>query len=296
MGAVLNSTPDMGDWAVEVRRESAYLVYASPAYADWNLGDAAAPDGATGLHALGDGGFGFPVGQLGLVTAATELILSHAAYRSWAASTTAAAPRWRVDLDGGTVRVHGPVRVYGDGPAVTPVYCVELEYAGLAVLAVLLEATLATPWRSAMRAEEAARRHLAQRFGDDHQKRWTTEANAPLVSARDMLTAFLTVTLPDTYRPAHLLGMQPDRADALAATHMVLADWREAAAREAAVVRAAVGLGVSWEEIARALDTTTEHLQRRLRHRGERPETWPVTGNDAGPVTDRAGGEDTAPR
>jgi len=141
MGALLDPTPEMGVWAVEVRRESAYLAGDLGEYNAWREGDCATPPTHT---VYGHKGTGFAVlaEDLPRVLAAFEQIAEHPAFNKWAAGKASAILEsnltWRTEHVDGMVRAYGPVIVYGDPDPWTPVGSVELRYEDVAALRVEL--------------------------------------------------------------------------------------------------------------------------------------------------------------
>jgi hypothetical protein len=123
--------------------------------------------------------------------------------------------------------------------------------------------------RTLDREGEDGRLRLAARYGNDNEKRWSTTPDAPQVDPVSLLHAFLGKALRDGGE-----GPELDREDALAAAHMIRLARRDAQGRETNVMRHIVGQGVSWEELAYALDTTPARLQEQLRQQGAEPETW----------------------
>jgi len=127
--------------------------------------------------------------------------------------------------------------------------------------------------RTLDREGEDGRLRLAARYGNDTEKRWATTPDAPQVDPVSLLHAFLGKAMRDGEGP------ELEREDALAAAHMIRFARRDAEGREINVMRHIVRQGVSWDELAYALDTTPARLQEQLRQRGAEPETWsPPTG------------------
>jgi hypothetical protein len=93
-------------------------------------------------------------------------------------------------------------------------------------------------WRARYRAQEDARRRLAQRFGTDLEKRWATDPNAPRVDAVSLLYAFLIKAGPaHLWSPVMEQAPKLERDDALAAAYMIHAARHDAREREVAVMR-----------------------------------------------------------
>lgn len=139
MGALLDPTPDMGLWAVEVRTESAYLNGDLGAYNRWTQGEIADPPHRTVYSSKGVG-FAVPVEDVPRVLAALDQIMSHPAYREWAANNSPTEDGWRSEMVDGMVRLFGPVIVFGDPAPWSPGGSVELEYRELAGLRAVLAA------------------------------------------------------------------------------------------------------------------------------------------------------------
>jgi len=107
--------------------------------------------------------------------------------------------------------------------------------------------------------DEAARRRLTERYGSDQEKRWIADPNAPLVDPLSLLHAFLCQAGPANVHPPELHHAPPlERADALAAARLIILARRDAQQREIALMRQIRTHGVSWNELADALDTTAE--------------------------------------
>ncbi|SFQ26690.1 hypothetical protein [Amycolatopsis rubida] len=119
------------------------------------------------------------------------------------------------------------------------------------------------------REGEDSRVRLATRYGSDLEKKWAADPNAPQVDPVSLLHAFLGEALRDSGEDPQL-----DRADALAAAHMIRLARAVARNLEANAMRHIVRQGVSWEELAHALDTTPDELREQLRQQGAKPETW----------------------
>jgi hypothetical protein len=130
-------------------------------------------------------------------------------------------------------------------------------------------------WQARHRAQENARRRLAQRYGSDLEKRWTADPNAPQVDAVSLLYAFLIKTGPANLRtPERDQAPALQRDYALAAARMIRVARRDAREREAAVMRHILAHGVTWDELAYILYTTPDELTQLLRQQGEQPDTW----------------------
>ena len=119
------------------------------------------------------------------------------------------------------------------------------------------------------REGEDGRLRLAVRYGNDDEKRWATTPDAPQVDPVSLLHAFLGRALRDGGE-----GPELEREDALAAAHMIRIARRDARGRETNAMRHIVRQGVSWEELAHALDTTPVQLREQLRQEGMEPDTW----------------------
>jgi hypothetical protein len=130
-------------------------------------------------------------------------------------------------------------------------------------------------WQARYRAQEDARRRLAERYGSDLEKGWIADPNAPQVDAVSLLYAFLikagaaSLRTPDIEQAPRL-----QRDDALAAAHMIRVARRDASEREAAGMRRILAHGVTWDELAHTLDATPNELTRLLRQQGQQPDTW----------------------
>lgn len=119
MGAILEPTPDMGSWQVEVRDESAYL-----------KGD---------TRVLPGRGFAFALSEADHVLAAVDQIMTHSYYREWATANLGAADNvWIIQLVDEWVRVLGPIFCYGGHDGSWTTGTVELTYASLATLRTVL--------------------------------------------------------------------------------------------------------------------------------------------------------------
>jgi hypothetical protein len=123
--------------------------------------------------------------------------------------------------------------------------------------------------RTLDREGEEGRLRLAVRYGSADEKRWATAPDAPQVDPVSLLHAFLGTALRDVGE-----GPELEREDALAAAHMIRLARRDAQGRETNAMRHIVRQGVSWEELAHALDTTPAQLQEQLRQQGAEPDTW----------------------
>jgi hypothetical protein len=55
-------------------------------------------------------------------------------------------------------------------------------------------------WQARYRAQQDARRRLAERYGTDQEKRWAADPNAPQVDAVSLLYAFLIKAGPVSLR------------------------------------------------------------------------------------------------
>lgn len=133
-------------------------------------------------------------------------------------------------------------------------------------------------WQRRYQQQEQARRRLAERYGNEDEKRWIADPNGPSVDAVSMLYAFLHKAGPAGLRfPEIEQAPQLERADALAAAHMITVARRDARRREVHVMRQVLAHGASWDELADALETTAEELQESLRREGEQPDTWIVS-------------------
>ncbi len=128
--------------------------------------------------------------------------------------------------------------------------------------------------RTLDREGEGGRLRLAVRYGNDNEQRWATTPDAPQVDPVSLLYAFLGKAMRDGRE-----GPELEREDALAAAHMIRLARRDAEGRDINVMRHIVRQGVSWDELAYALDTTPERLQEQLWQQGAEPDTWiPPTG------------------
>ncbi|MFI6030808.1 hypothetical protein [Amycolatopsis magusensis] len=125
--------------------------------------------------------------------------------------------------------------------------------------------------------QQDARRRLAQRYGSDREKDWSADPNGPLVDPTRLLHAFLNKAGPASLQSSEMEQAPAlDRADALAAAHMIAVARRDAQRLEVTVMRQVLAHGVTWDELADALDTSVEKLRQSVRRHGERPETWTV--------------------
>jgi hypothetical protein len=137
MGALLEPTPDMGPWVVEVGRESAYLSGDVGGYKAWREGEQPDPPRHT---VYGHEGIGIAVlpEDLPCVLAALEQITEHPGFREWARNKASAileaSLAWHSEFADGMVRAYGPVIVYGDEEPWAPVGSVELTYEAVAAL------------------------------------------------------------------------------------------------------------------------------------------------------------------
>ncbi|ATY17155.1 hypothetical protein CU254_42010 (plasmid) [Amycolatopsis sp. AA4] len=117
------------------------------------------------------------------------------------------------------------------------------------------------------REGEDARVRLATRYGNDDEKRWVATPDGPQVDPVSLLHAFLAKAWGSRNGP------ELERADALAAAHVIRLARDAARNLEANTMRQIVRQGVSWEELAYALDTTPKELREQLRQPGAAPET-----------------------
>jgi hypothetical protein len=142
MGALLQPTPEMDPYAVEVRRESAYLSGSMGDYNAWREGEQPDPPRRTIYGSKGEG-FAVLADDIPSVLAAFEQIAEHPAYTDWCRSPHAteilnANLNWRTEQRDDIVRAYGPAIIYGDHPAWSPVGTVELRYEDVAALRVEL--------------------------------------------------------------------------------------------------------------------------------------------------------------
>jgi hypothetical protein len=137
-------------------------------------------------------------------------------------------------------------------------------------------------WQRRRQQQEGARRRLAKRYGNEHEKRWIADPNGPSVDATSLLYAFLNKA---DHGPAAEIDQAPalERADALAAAHLIAVTRDDARRREISVMRQILTHGVSWDQLADALDTTVDELWESLRNEGERPDTWAVSAGTGDP-------------
>ena len=130
-------------------------------------------------------------------------------------------------------------------------------------------------WQTRYDKQEQARRRLTERYGSDQEKRWMADPNAPSVDPVSLLYAFLSkadlvgVATPEMEQTPAL-----EREDALAAAHIINVARRDASQREIAAMRQIRARGLSWHELADALDTTADELVDSLRRDGQVPDTW----------------------
>ncbi|MYW96000.1 hypothetical protein G3I59_36705 [Amycolatopsis rubida] len=147
MGAILEATPEMGEWSVEVRRESAYLTgsgYNELAFDGgpephhvprvlWDeeepFGRAEAPDEIVRAVA-----FAIPAEDASKVRAALDQVIANPSYVEFMRENPAPAGTWRVEQADGLVRLYGPVIAFGSHKPWALHPSVELEYSSLAEL------------------------------------------------------------------------------------------------------------------------------------------------------------------
>lgn len=126
-------------------------------------------------------------------------------------------------------------------------------------------------------AQEAGRRRLAARYGNEHERRWIADPNGPTVPADSMLAAFLHKSRTDLQTDAMRATPELEHDDLVAAAHMIRVARDEARRTEDAVMRQLIRRGLGWDVLADILGTTAEDLRTELRRRGQRPDTWPTT-------------------
>ncbi|WP_328604771.1 hypothetical protein OG943_32715 [Amycolatopsis sp. NBC_00345] len=147
MGALLEATPEMGAWSVEVRRESAYLTgsgYNDHVFDDgpeprhvprvlWDpeqpFGPADAPQEIVRAVA-----FAVPAEDAGNVLAALDQILADPSYATFMQETEPQAGVWRAEPADDVIRFYGPVIAFGSHKPWALHHSVELEYRVLADL------------------------------------------------------------------------------------------------------------------------------------------------------------------
>jgi hypothetical protein len=131
VGAILEATPEMGEWSVEVRRESAYLHGTSPLGYERDgepeprhvprvLRHHTVPIDGTGV-APNDGvergiAFAIPVEDVREVVAALDQIMDHDVYRQFVIDSRDGVKSgvWSTPVvDGDLVQLHGPAVLYG---------------------------------------------------------------------------------------------------------------------------------------------------------------------------------------
>ncbi len=140
--------------------------------------------------------------------------------------------------------------------------------------------------------QQQARRRLAERYGSDQEKRWVSDPNGPSVDPVRLQHAFLHKAGPRHLRsPEMEQAPELEREDALAAAHMIGLARHDARRREITVMRQILAHGVTWDELAYALETTVDELREWLRRQGEQLDTWPQPGPDGHPATERGSGD-----
>ncbi|WP_410673811.1 hypothetical protein [Amycolatopsis sp. cmx-4-68] len=147
MGAVLEATTEMGEWSVEVRRESAYLTGSGyndhvfdggpePRHVPHVLWDSEQPFGrAEAPHEIVRAvAFAVPAEDAGNVLAALDQILAQPSYARFMQEHEPEAGTWRAERAGDLVRLYGPVIAFGSHKPWAAHGSVELEYGSLAAL------------------------------------------------------------------------------------------------------------------------------------------------------------------
>jgi hypothetical protein len=131
VGAILDATPEMGEWSAEVRRKSAYLHGTSPLGYERDgepeprhvprvLRHPTASFDGTGVaprHREERGiAFAIPVEDVRKVVATLDQIMDHGAYREFvnASPDAVLSGAWSAPIvDGDLVQLHGPAVLYG---------------------------------------------------------------------------------------------------------------------------------------------------------------------------------------
>jgi hypothetical protein len=127
VGAILDATTEMGEWSVEVRRESAYLHGTSPLGHERDgepeprhvprvLRHLTVPFDAPGDGVERGIAFAIPVEDVRKVVAALDQIMDHGAYRQFVTASPDAVKSgvWSVPVvDGDLVQLYGPAILYG---------------------------------------------------------------------------------------------------------------------------------------------------------------------------------------
>ncbi|MDT8910888.1 hypothetical protein [Amycolatopsis sp. PS_44_ISF1] len=147
MGALLEATPEMGEWSVEVRRESAYLIGSGynehvfdsgpePRHVLRVLWDPEQPFGrADAPHEIVRAvAFAVPVEDTGSVLAALDQVLAHPGYATFMHEIEPQAGVWRAEPAANVIRFYGPVIAFGSHKPWALHHSVELEYRALADL------------------------------------------------------------------------------------------------------------------------------------------------------------------
>ncbi|MBE1574478.1 hypothetical protein ACFORH_38825 [Amycolatopsis roodepoortensis] len=153
MGALLDATAEMGEWSVEVRRESAYLT--GSGYNDYVFGEGPEPHHVPRVlwdaeHPFGPAdapdeivravAFAVPAEDAGKVLAALDQILAHGEYGRFMQERQPETGVWRAERAEDLVRLHGPVIAFGSHKPWALHGSVELEYSSLAELRNVLAA------------------------------------------------------------------------------------------------------------------------------------------------------------
>jgi hypothetical protein len=147
VGAVLETTAEMGEWSVEVRRESAYLTGSGynehvsgggpePRHVPRVLWDPEQPFGRDDApHEIVRAvAFAVPAEDTGNVLAALDQILAHPSYARFMQEHEPEAGTWRAERAGDLIQLHGPVIAFGSHKPWAAHGSVELEYRSLADL------------------------------------------------------------------------------------------------------------------------------------------------------------------
>ncbi|MER6665729.1 hypothetical protein ABT256_14395 [Amycolatopsis japonica] len=141
----------MGEWSVEVRRESAFL--SGSGYHDHVYGDGPLPYHVLrvlwdGQHPFGQAhaldeivravAFAVPATDVGKVLASLDQILAHGEYSRFMQERQPETGVWRAERAEDSVRLHGQVIAFGSHKPWALHGSVELEYSSLAELRTVL--------------------------------------------------------------------------------------------------------------------------------------------------------------
>lgn len=176
MGAILTPDAAMGAWAVEVRRESAYLNGDLGGYNAWTHDEQAEPPRHT-AYAAGDG-FAIVVDDIAAVMAAVDQVMAHRSYRAWATENDHTPGVWSPELVDDRLVLHGPAIVAGDPEPGAPLGSVEVPYTAMLYLRALLDV-----WRCPRPEEERAWREHSVESGCRIAEGIVADKRVPVVGA-----------------------------------------------------------------------------------------------------------------